>query len=301
LPASDVSAWAKKSSLEISLAGSSASSGVVQLAANTQYCLTAGGSALYFSTPAMRPLGTGATDACAGNDSRLSNARTPVAHASSDTTYGVGTTANYGHVKLATGDMNGASGADGVACGKNHTHSQYLPLTGGTVGGGSTNNPLTIYGKASEGSFLKFACPYSGAAGQNESLLGIDPDGYFWVTPSGSSVSYALLHSGNIGSYKGLTTTTFSGTSLSCSIDTYYRASATINTLAVTLPAVSGSTTRSILLYLTTGTSPNITFTGQSGITVKYYASHYIQANKTYEINALYNGSIWIVSSAEIS
>lgn len=72
-----------------------------------------------------RPLGTGANDACAGNDSRLSDARTPVAHASSTTTYGVGTTSNYGHVKLATGDMNGATGSDGVAVGKNHTHSQY--------------------------------------------------------------------------------------------------------------------------------------------------------------------------------
>lgn len=50
---------------------------------------------------------------------------TPTSHASSGTGYGVGTTSNYGHVKLATGDMNGASGADGVACGKNHTHSQY--------------------------------------------------------------------------------------------------------------------------------------------------------------------------------
>jgi hypothetical protein len=50
---------------------------------------------------------------------------TPTSHASSATTYGIGTTANYGHVKLATGDMNGASHADGVAVSKNHTHSQY--------------------------------------------------------------------------------------------------------------------------------------------------------------------------------
>jgi hypothetical protein len=28
-------------------------------------------------------------------------------------------------VKLATGDMNGAAHADGVAVSKNHTHSQY--------------------------------------------------------------------------------------------------------------------------------------------------------------------------------
>ena len=51
---------------------------------------------------------------------------TPTSHASSATTYGVGTTSNYGHVKLVTGDMNGATHADGVACSKNHTHSQYL-------------------------------------------------------------------------------------------------------------------------------------------------------------------------------
>jgi len=71
------------------------------------------------------PTGTSATSVCVGNDSRLSNSRTPTSHASSATTYGAGTTANYGHVKLATGDMNGATDTDGVAVSKNHTHSQY--------------------------------------------------------------------------------------------------------------------------------------------------------------------------------
>ena len=62
--------------------------------------------------------------------------KAPTSHASSATTYGVGTTANYGHVKLATGDMNGATHSDGVAVSKNHTHGQYLPLaTGGRVNG----------------------------------------------------------------------------------------------------------------------------------------------------------------------
>lgn len=74
------------------------------------------------------------------------SARTPSSHASSGTGYGVGTTSNYGHVKLATGDMNGASGADGVACGKNHTHSQYLPLAGGTMTGAIKR----YYGSASD-------------------------------------------------------------------------------------------------------------------------------------------------------
>ena len=49
----------------------------------------------------------------------------PTNHASQSDTYGTGTTSNYGHVKLATGDMNGASDVNGVACSKNHTHSQY--------------------------------------------------------------------------------------------------------------------------------------------------------------------------------
>lgn len=55
--------------------------------------------------------------------------RAPTSHASSSTTYGIGTTNNYGHVKLATGDMNGATNVDGVAVSKNHTHSQYVPTT----------------------------------------------------------------------------------------------------------------------------------------------------------------------------
>lgn len=53
------------------------------------------------------------------------SARTPTSHASSATTYGVGTTANYGHVKLdnSTPLTVGTSSADGVATGKAHIHN----------------------------------------------------------------------------------------------------------------------------------------------------------------------------------
>ena len=44
--------------------------------------------------------GTAAGTACVGNDSRLSDSRTPKAHATTSTTYGGGTASNYGHVKL---------------------------------------------------------------------------------------------------------------------------------------------------------------------------------------------------------
>lgn len=44
--------------------------------------------------------GTAAGTACQGNDSRLSDARTPKSHAATETTYGGGTSSNFGHVKL---------------------------------------------------------------------------------------------------------------------------------------------------------------------------------------------------------
>ena len=53
------------------------------------------------------------------------SARTPTSHASSATTYGVGTTANYGHVKLdnSTPLTVGTTSSDGVATGKAHVHN----------------------------------------------------------------------------------------------------------------------------------------------------------------------------------
>lgn len=53
------------------------------------------------------------------------SARTPTSHASSATTYGVGTAANYGHVKLDNSTPLGVtvSNADGVATGKGHKHN----------------------------------------------------------------------------------------------------------------------------------------------------------------------------------
>ena len=56
------------------------------------------------------------------------SARTPTSHADANGAYGKATTAKFGHVQLATGDMNGAANVDGVAVSKNHTHSQYLPV-----------------------------------------------------------------------------------------------------------------------------------------------------------------------------
>lgn len=47
-------------------------------------------------------------------------------HASSATTYGVGTTSNYGHVKISNGDVDSVATANGLAAGMDHIHSSYV-------------------------------------------------------------------------------------------------------------------------------------------------------------------------------
>lgn len=91
------------------------------------------------------------------NDSRLSNARTPVAHATTTTTYGVGTSSNYGHVKLGAANQNGATAADGVAAPNGHTHSQYL--SGVSNGNPSADWSETVAIGTVGGTTLTFVMP----------------------------------------------------------------------------------------------------------------------------------------------
>ena len=71
----------------------------------------------------------------------------PKNHATTDTTYGVGTTLKYGHVKLVNGDMNGKTSVGGQVPSLNHTHSQYALLSGATFTGAVTiGGNLTVNG-----------------------------------------------------------------------------------------------------------------------------------------------------------
>ena len=73
--------------------------------------------------------GTAAGTACQGNDSRLSNSRTPVAHATSATTYGGGTASNYGHVKLSDSyTSSGGAASASVAASSKAVYDAYTAL-----------------------------------------------------------------------------------------------------------------------------------------------------------------------------
>lgn len=95
-------------------------------------------------------------------------------------------------------------------------------------------------------------------------------------------------------------------TTLSCDAEKYYRIDAAVDTLAVTLPAITDSTkVNTVVLFLTAGTTPNITFaataSGGSTPSVYYQADFDIEASKTYEVNCLWNGAAWVVAAVEIT
>lgn len=95
-------------------------------------------------------------------------------------------------------------------------------------------------------------------------------------------------------------------TSLACEIGKYYRIDVAVDTLAVTLPAMTDLTTvRTVVIYLTGGTTPAVTIsstapTGGSAPDVYYQDGYAIESGKTYEVNCLWNGNAWIVASVEI-
>jgi hypothetical protein len=81
----------------------------------------------------------------------------------------------------------------------------------------------------------------------------------------------------------------------------YHRIDAAVGTLVIILPAMTDLTTaRTVVVYLTAGTTPAVTITSADGKTVVLQDGYEIEAGKTYEINALWNGAAWVIAAVEI-
>jgi hypothetical protein len=75
-----------------------------------------------------------------------------------------------------------------------------------------------------------------------------------------------------------------------------------VTNLAITLPAMTDLTTaRTVVIYLTAGTTPAVTISAADSKDVYYQDGFEIEAGITYEINALFNGSAWIVAAVKIN
>lgn len=91
-------------------------------------------------------------------------------------------------------------------------------------------------------------------------------------------------------------------TTLTTEVGKYYRLDVAVETLTVTLPAITDLTTvRTVVIYLTGGTIPSITISTADSKDVYFQDGFEIKANSTYEINCLFNGVAWIVAAVKIN
>lgn len=95
---------------------------------------------------------------------------------------------------------------------------------------------------------------------------------------------------------------TFEGATLEAEAGKYYRADTAVDTLAVTLPAIEDETkVTTVVLGFTTGTTPAITFDSADDKVIRMADGFEFEAEKTYEVNALYNGSYWSIAGIVIA
>ena len=132
------------------------------------------------------------------------------------------------------------------------------------------------------------------------------PNAVRWPDGSNLNDKLSAFDSGVIEAPVNATDATLPITTLTCEAGKYYRIDVPIETLAVTLPAMTDLTTvRTVVIYLTAGTTPAVTIsstapTGGSAPDVYYQDGYAIEAGKTYEVNCLWNGAAWIIASVEI-
>jgi hypothetical protein len=144
-----------------------------------------------------------------------------------------------------------------------------------------THRPIKVNGTQILGSDSSTALDF--VAGNNVSITNVDGVVTFALDTSIDTLSE-----------------TFSGTTLLVQPDRYYRAESAIITLTIVLPAISGPTVKSMFVNITTGTTPLVTFSSADGKLITYYSTYTISGQKEYEISIVYNGSKWVISSAEL-
>ena len=87
-------------------------------------------------------------------------------------------------------------------------------------------------------------------------------------------------------------------TTLTASVDNYYRFDYLVSDMTVTLTTPTNNTKlQSVILYLTTdSTVTTFDFVSSDNVPVAFFDGYQIDPDTTYEINCLYNGNSWIVA-----
>jgi len=85
-------------------------------------------------------------------------------------------------------------------------------------------------------------------------------------------------------------------TSTTLADNTYHKLSSAVGTQTFTLPTISDTdNVHNVIIAFTTSSSPNITIS--STATIMYAEGYALEASKTYEVNCLWNGTLWVITA----
>ena len=127
-----------------------------------------------------------------------------------------------------------------------------------------------------------------------------------WVQNNTKTINgESIIGTGDIdiqGGSDGISIVTASDTTLTAIVNTVYTYSSAVTNLAITLPAVTdASKAEAISFILTTGSSPNITFSSANSTNILYHDGYSLEDSTMYELNAMFVGNAWIVGMCKIS
>lgn len=92
-----------------------------------------------------------------------------------------------------------------------------------------------------------------------------------------------------------------STTNLIAQVNTLYRFSTSVSTLAITLPVIKDTThTHEIEFLLFMGDNPSVTFTAAGGYGVRVQKDLVLSSLGTYELNAMWTGGYWLVAGIKL-
>lgn len=183
-----------------------------------------------------------------------------------------------------------------------HKHSDYQPtLVSGTNIKTINNNSIVGSGNLSVGTVTGITMNGSSKGTSGVVNLGTVVTS---TTSSVTSGSTTPITSGGVytalQSYeKKMSFTSVLNLPTTCVINTYYRITSSITSLAITLPSSSLTAGDTIGISFTTGSSITTPTISNGTIYKQDGWSDFFEANATYEIVALYDGGKWLVTSTK--
>lgn len=206
-------------------------------------------------------------------------------------------------VSNATNGNFAALDSNGNLIDSGHKHSDYLTQhqdLSNYVQKSQTTGLLKNDGTVDTTQYLTQHQDISGKADKNEMSVvpgtGVNADKTTITLKQGTSATVLTTHQDISGKENVMPITTATGATLSAVVGNYYRLD-NVGTLVITLPTITGATKlQAITFLLVCGSNAVVSFEPQGSETILYQEDFALEADTTYEVTALWNGSEWTLS-----